>query len=151
MIRLLTPADAEWTATLIRTAFATHDATLDPPPSALRVTGADITAHFAERGGGAGVDAEACLLWRPDPGALYIGRLAVHPAARGRGLATALLIAAEQVARTAGLASLRLQVRLSLTDNRRLFQRTGFVEGAHHAHPGYDTPTYLEAEKHLLP
>jgi hypothetical protein len=42
-----------------------------------------------------------------------------------------------------------LSTRLVLADNRRLFAGCGFVEIAQHAHPGYDHPTFVEAEKRL--
>ena len=49
------------------------------------------------------------------------------------------------------LPRVHLEVRLALAGNRRLFRRAGFVEGATHAHPGFDRPTYVSAEKRLDP
>lgn len=112
---------------------------------------ASITAHLAEGGGGALHGCSGCLLWAVRDGGLYLSRLAVLPHARGRGIAAALLAHAETVARAMGLPRVHLEVRLALEGNRRLFRRAGFIEGARHAHPGFDRPTYVAAEKLLTP
>jgi ribosomal protein S18 acetylase RimI-like enzyme len=148
MIRPIAPGDAAWVAALIRAAFATVAAQVDPPPSALRVTADAVRAHLAS-GGGAVYGTEGCILWSEKADGLYVGRLAVRPESRGQGIATALLAHAEAVAREMGLRRIQLEVRLALESNRRLFARAGFVEGARRAHPGYERPTYVEAEKLL--
>jgi predicted N-acetyltransferase YhbS len=88
-------------------------------------------------------------LWMEQDGGLYLGRLAVAPAWRGRGIATALVAAAEAAARASGLPRIRLSTRLVLLDNRRLFAACGFVEATRHAHPGYAEPTFVTMEKRL--
>lgn len=148
MIRPLTQADAAWVAELIRNAFATIGTRVDPAPSALRVTEESVRQHL-ETGGGAVCGKAGCILWSVKAGGLYVSRLAVLPAHRGRGVATRLLARAEEEARAMGLPRIHLEVRLALEDNRRLFARCGFVEGAQRAHPGYPHPTYVEAEKRL--
>ncbi len=137
--------DCEWVAALIRVAFATLE--VDPPPSALTVSAATVSAHLAA-GGGAVEPERACVLWLSKNG-LYISRLAVHPSARGQGWATALLQQAESEARRAGLPRLWLSTRLAAAGNRRLFARFGFVEGDRHAHPGYAAPTFVDMEKQV--
>lgn len=52
--------------------------------------------------------------------------LAVHPDARGQGVAAALIAAARRLALTEGLRSLRLEVRESNQAARRLYEREGF-------------------------
>jgi len=157
--RAAMPADAEALAALIRLAFATQSVATDPLPSALTESAASVARHLAETGGGIvvpdGIAADgreglaAGLLWQEKAGALYIGRLAVHPDRRGRGLARALIAAAEAVARTRGLERLTLSTRLVLADNRRLFAACGFAELGRHAHPGYAHPTFVDLEKRL--
>ena len=149
MIRPVLPADADAVAALIRLAFQSIPVPLDPPPSALRETGDSLRAHLAT-GGGAMVDGPAgCVLWSEHNGGLYLGRLCVHPAQQGRGLAALLVGAAEAEARRRGLPRLHLGVRLALAGNRRLFTRLGFTETRLHTHDGCEGPTWIEAERWL--
>ena len=144
--------DAEATAALVRLAFASQGVATDPPASALRESGAAIAAILAARGAGGfaawdGARMVGCVVWQVKPPGLYLGRLSVHPGARGRGVAPRLVGAVEQVARGLGLWRVWLSTRLVLADNRRLFARLGFVETQLHAHPGYDRPTFVDMEK----
>ncbi|OWJ66038.1 GNAT family N-acetyltransferase [Inquilinus limosus] len=66
---------------------------------------------------------------------------------RGGGIGRALMAAAEAEARRLGGARLTLGVRLALDGNRCFFRSLGFTEGALHAHPGYDRPTWVEMTK----
>jgi GNAT superfamily N-acetyltransferase len=150
--RHLRPSDAAAAAALIRAAFAEQGKTTDPPSSALRET-AEIVAEKLAAGGGAGIERESALigvvLWTPQADALYFGRLAVAPAWRGRGLARLLIAAAEAEARRRGFSVLRLNARLELPANRRLFARRGFADAGMRAHPGYAAPTIMVMEKAL--
>jgi len=151
MIRPIETADAAAAAALICAAFSGIPEPLDPAPSALRETEASILAHLA-RGGGAVMEQAgivACVLWSEQDGGLYLGRLAVAPHCRNRGLAAQLVLAAEAEARRLGLPRLHLGVRLALPGNRRLFARLGFVETTLYAHDGHANPTWAAAEKWL--
>ncbi len=153
MLRPITPQDAAAVAALVRAAFAEQSVATDPPASALRLTPADVCAHLAAGGGGmvaeeAGAPV-ASIMWSEMDGGLYVARLSVAPASRRRGLARALLAAAEETARAAGLPRLHLGTRLALLDNRRLFSSAGFVEVRRHAHPGHAEPTWVAMEKRL--
>jgi N-acetylglutamate synthase-like GNAT family acetyltransferase len=149
-LRAARPDDAEALAGLIRACFARQTVVTDPPPSALEESGDSIRKHFAEGGGGIVAEGPvAGLLWKPDGDGLYVGRVAVHPDWRGRGLAKRMLAAAEAEARARGLARLFLSTRLVLDDNRRLFAACGFVETSEEAHPGYAQPTFVNMEKRL--
>jgi N-acetylglutamate synthase-like GNAT family acetyltransferase len=90
-------------------------------------------------------------LWLEQDDGLYLARLAVAPGCRGRGIAKALVGAAETAARGMGLPRVHLSTRLVLIDNRRLFAACGFVETTRHAHPGYAEPTFVDMEKRLAP
>ena len=149
-VRHLAPSDAEAAAALIREAFAAQSVATDPPSSALRETTASLAAHLAENGGAA-IEADGrpvgLVLWAERDGGLYVGRLAVLPSWRGRGLARVLIDAAEAEARLRGLPRLHLRVRLALDQNRRFFSACGFRAVAEGAHPGYAAPTFAVMEK----
>jgi predicted N-acetyltransferase YhbS len=151
-LRPMRAEDAEAVARLIRTAFAAQSVATDPPPSALRETGASVAVTLAE-GGGAVAEAAlglvGAVLWQEKAGGLYLGRLSVAPGWRGRGVARALVAAGERQARALGLPRVHLSTRLVLADNRRLFATCGFRETAEHAHPGYAAPTFVDMEKAL--
>jgi GNAT superfamily N-acetyltransferase len=151
-LRPLLASDAAAAAELIRTAFADQGAITDPPSSALRETAA-IVADKLANGGGVGGECEGALigvvLWAPEDDALYLGRLAVAPAWRGRGLAGQLIDAVEAEARRRGLGWLRVQARLELPRNRLLFGSRGYVEVGVRAHPGYAEPTIAVMQKAL--
>jgi predicted N-acetyltransferase YhbS len=138
---------------LIRGAFADYLDRLDPPPSAVRETVESITALLGrEFGLVAEVDGAVvgCLfLQRREGGDIYVGRVAVASEHRRGGVGRALMAAAEAEARRLGGARLTLGVRLALDGNRRFFASLSFVEGALHAHPGYDRPTWVEMIKSL--
>ncbi len=147
-------ADAAAVAPLIRSAFASQGVATDPPPSALGETAESVAASLAapDHGGigaWAGTALAGCVMWQVQPRGLYLGRLSVAPAWRRRGLARALVEAAETEARNRGLRHLLLSTRLILADNRRLFTRCGFAETQHHAHSGYAHPTFVDMEKPL--
>ncbi len=117
----------------------------DPPPSALGETEASAAAQLrvgegavAEAGASPGLALVAGVFWVERDG-LYLGRLAIDPAWRRRGIARALLIAAEAAARDRGLARLHLGTRHALEGNRALLAHTGFVECGRHAHPGFSS------------
>ncbi len=150
--RGLLAADAPGAAALIRAAFADQGKATDPPSSALCET-TEIVVEKLAMGGGAGLERDGRLiglvLWAPQQDALYVGRLAVAPPWRGRGLAGRLLQAAEAEAARRGFARLRLHARIELPSNRRLFARQNFVEVELRAHPGYAGPTIVVMEKAL--
>ena len=153
-LRMMERGDAPTVAALIRSAFACQFVVTEPLPSALRVTEKEIAAHLRVGSGAvaeAGCGMVGSALWSEQDGGLYLGRLAVAPAWRGRGIAKALVTAAEAAARPMALPWIHLSTRLVLLDNRRLFAACGFVETTSHAHPGYAEPTFVNMEKRLVP
>jgi len=151
-LRLATAADVAVIAGLVRLAFSTQSAPTNPPSSALRETPASIMREL-EQGGGAVVHDAGTLvgavLWKEEEGSLYVGRLAVDPSQRRRGIARLLMAEAEREARRRGLRRMHLGVRLELEDNRRLFLSCGFVDAAFLSHEGFSEPTWVRMERTL--
>ena len=151
-IRAARAEDAATIAELVRLAFAAQSRPTNPPPGALKETAATIGEHLVH-GGGAIFETDGGLvgavLWAEDDGALYLSRLAVHPAHRRRGIARALIDEAEREAGRRGLARMTLGVRLVLDDNRRLFASCGFTETTLHGHEGFSEPTWVTMERRL--
>lgn len=143
---------ADWAAILrlIRESFAYMDGRIDPPSSMHRLSEAEI-AHQAEAGEiwviDTGGPIAACLFLTPKPERLYLGKLAVAEAWRGRGLARQLVAVAEERARALGLPELELQTRVELTGNHATFRAMGFREVGQTSHEGYDRPTSLTFRK----
>lgn len=151
-VRRAETGDAAGLADLVRLAFSTQSRPTTPPPGALKETAATIAEHLS-RGGGAVVEDGATIVgvifWNDEDGGLHVSRLSVHPAHRRRGIASALMAAAEREARQRGLPCLRLGVRLVLEDNRRFFASCGFVETTLHRHEGFSEPTWVMMERRL--
>jgi N-acetylglutamate synthase-like GNAT family acetyltransferase len=152
-LRGATVADAALLSPLIIGAFSTYEERLDPPSSALKETPEAIHTKLATYGAAIAESegkAVGCVLFAPeDATVLYIGRLAVDPAWRRRGVVRALIAYAEAEAHRRGLAALQIQVRIALVDNQSLFKSCGFVEVSRETHPGYTAPTTIRMEKRL--
>ncbi len=151
-LRRATAADAVAIADLVRLAFAAQSAQTNPPSSALKETPATITHELSIGGGAVVMEGEAmvgAVLWREEERSLYVGRLAVDPARRRRGIARMLMAECEREARRRGLKRMHLGVRLVLEDNRRLFLSCGFHESELLSHEGFSEPTWVRMERML--
>lgn len=125
---------------------------IDPPSSVLKESEADFTARLKN---------ETCLIVEAngqliasmfcaaDGDALYVGRLAVHPDWRRRGIANALMDAAKQEARRRGCKRITLGCRIVLSSNLALFRGHGFVVAGETCHPGFTSPTSYDMELRL--
>jgi GNAT superfamily N-acetyltransferase len=130
---------------LLRSAFAAL-ADLDPPSGALVETVESLTRRLGVETLVTARDKArivGCLFCTPRNQSLYLGRVAVDPAARRRGIGSALIEAASDEARQANLARLILGVRVALPENRRFFERCGFRAVGVGCHAGYSSPTFL--------
>jgi len=91
-----------------------------------------------------------CVFCKPEPGFLYIGKLAISPVCQGKGIGRRLLSVAEDIARERGLPTLRLETRIELTANHETFARWGFEKTAENSHAGFTRITSIEMQKRLL-
>jgi ribosomal protein S18 acetylase RimI-like enzyme len=128
---------------------AFRDLPIDPPSSVLKETFADFAARlrsdtiFVASVSGQLIGSIFCT---PDEDALYVGRLAVRPDWRRRGVANALVSAAKDEAKQRGAARITLGARIALPGNVALFRRHGFVIVRETCHPGFTTPTSYDME-----
>ncbi|MHA6615727.1 GNAT family N-acetyltransferase [Pseudonocardia sp. DLS-67] len=153
VVRAAAAGDAAPLAATISVAFAQYRDRLEPESGAFRETADTISRDLAAGAGAilAEQDGEplGCVMIKPVEGDLYLGRLAVVPSARGRGIARRLVRAVEEEAAQRGLTGVRLGVRIVLTENQRLFAALGYVETSREAHPGFDHPTSITMRKSL--
>ena len=128
---------------------AFRDLLIDPPSSVLKETVVDFAARlqsktcFVIEVDGHLIGSVFCA---PENDALYIGRLAVHPDWRRRGVASALIGAAKAEAHRIGAKRITLKARIMLSSNIALFRRHGFVITAEEAHAGFSAPTSYAME-----
>jgi predicted N-acetyltransferase YhbS len=154
-IRAAAPAEAEAVWRLTMEAYLPDRERLHPPSGVFKETvpgvqrAMDEGTVFVAPCGAAIVGAVRVQPAR-DQDALYCGRLAVLPAARRRGIGTALMERVERHACEAGYPAVVLGVRLELPDNLRFYARRGYRIVGEESHPGYTTPTFAWLRKDLI-
>jgi len=130
--------------------FAEYLGVLEPASSAHDETVQDVVDDMGK--GGAviawlGGEPVASARWRIEPDYMYIGRVSVLPAFRGRGNAHAMLDHIENIARHLGITRLRLGVRMVLPQNIELYQKAGYSIAEIIKHPkgnGHAEVAYME-------
>lgn len=132
--------------------FAGMAGRIDPPSSLARMTAADLAAKAANE------DLfvltldhhlVGCLFGTPKASGYYVGKLAISPDHRAKGLARQLIDAAAARACDLGCAWLELESRVELPENHATFQALGFAITGQTAHPGYDRPTSFTFRRSL--
>lgn len=130
--------DATLVHRLTQAAFEEYRGQLEPPSAALDETEAMVATALAKGGvllAFVGDEAAGAARYLPEDDHLYIGRVAVPPAWRGKGIAIALMMALEERARTLDFAAIELGVRESLPSNVRLYQKLGYAVLRRDQHP----------------
>jgi GNAT superfamily N-acetyltransferase len=153
-LRPAEPDDAPQLRRIVVAAFAQYEGRLDPPSGALAESEDSLRAKVVD--GGAwlclqGDESIGCAFFAPRADHLYLGRLAVLPAWRGRGVGELLLERVEAVAREQGLVSVQLGVRLALTGLRAWYEARGYTLLEERSHAGYAWPTIAQLIKRLPP
>ena len=142
---------------LVQDCFAYMEARIDPPSSMHRMTVDSVAAHARDEEIWLCEDEAGALLGcvfftRKPPEAgqsarLYLGKMAVGPAARGQGLSRLMVEKAAERAVAQGLPLLELEARIELVENHNLFAGLGFVKTAENAYAGYDRPTSIVMQR----
>ncbi len=96
-----------------------------------------------------GPEAVGCVFYWLEDAQIYLGRLAVLPQHRKRGVARALIGYVEQQARLRGIPRVQLGTRIILTRLRAYYAQLGYREVRFAAHEGYYEPTYVVMEKEV--
>ncbi|WP_348788769.1 GNAT family N-acetyltransferase [Leifsonia sp. NPDC080035] len=80
----------------------------------------------------------ALLVTSVHPDHLLIENIAVAASERGNGLGTRLLAVADDLARAAGVAEVRLYTHVMMTENLRYYPRRGFRETGRRVDDGFE-------------
>lgn len=157
LLREATQDDISSLVSVLQTAFEEYRGRLDPPSGAHTESVEKLRQNLTEASATVAiVDQEivGCVFHeiRSDENEqnyMYLGRLAVLPAYRRRGLGLALVQYVETLARQLRLSRVRLGVRTQLAENRAYYERQGYRVLEYRSHEGYPEPTYLIMEKEL--
>ncbi len=137
---------------LLQESFACMEGRIDPPSSLNSFDAAKLAAKAAEEELVlAFVDGvlAGCLFAAVQGEALYLGKIAVRPDLRGKGIARRMFDLAEASARARGLRAMELQARIELTENHRTFMALGFEKTGEGRHSGYTRSTDVNFRKEL--
>ena len=142
-VRLARPDEAPLVHEVMVAAFAEYEERLGLGSSALNETVEDVARHMAL---GAAVlafedgTATGAGRWERRDGFAYLGRLAVLPSHRRRGIAALMMGALEESIAAAGIDEIRLEVRMGLPENVALYERRGYALTA--VYPHYRLPAH---------
>jgi ribosomal protein S18 acetylase RimI-like enzyme len=111
-------------------AFAEYIGILQPPSGALRETIQSIQSKIEDKGGAiiAFEDntAVGATIYYYQENYMYIGRVSVLPTYRGKGIGREMIYYLEQQAINIGYSETRVEVRLSLPNNLRLYEKLAY-------------------------
>ena len=131
--------DAPLVYRIMQDAFAEYHGVLTPPPGVYTETVEDVIN--AMKAGGAviawvGDDAAGSARYAfLDNGHCYVGRVSVLPAYRGHGVASAMMLYIEPIARDHKCKAMEVTVRAVLENNIHLYQHIGYAVTETYEHP----------------
>jgi GNAT superfamily N-acetyltransferase len=123
------PDEAAIVHHIMQEAFAEYRDILQPPSGSHAETVADVQRAIVEGGAVLVWDGDvpvASARYRREPDHLYVGRVAVLPAYRRRGIASLVMRWMEEQARRWNKSSVRVGVRMSLPGNLALYEKLGY-------------------------
>jgi ribosomal protein S18 acetylase RimI-like enzyme len=136
-LRLAQPSDAAAIASTLHAAFSGFEASYTALAfAATTPTPEEVAGRFAEGPIWVAVQADRVLgtvSVVPQGRGLYIRSMAVHPTARGQGIASRLLLAVEEFAMAEGYGRLVLTTTPFLEAAIQLYERAGFRLTGEHA------------------
>jgi ribosomal protein S18 acetylase RimI-like enzyme len=128
MIRLAYAADLAAVAAIVKDAYSIYIARNGKIPGPMRddyaVLIADQRVHVLEDGD----EIIGLVVLLPEERSMLLDNVAVSPRAQRRGFGVRLIAFAEDRARAAGFAVMRLYTQDIMTENLALYSRLGFVE-----------------------
>jgi ribosomal protein S18 acetylase RimI-like enzyme len=149
-VKAARPGEASLVYDIIQTAFAEYIGAIPVPPGAMNETLPEVEQAISE---GcvllAWHDTEAVgtARYQLHPEYLYVGRVAVLPTHRRRGIGKALMAYIEQMAPALGRTRIRLGTRQSMPTNLAFYEQLGYkVVGTEPHSKGPDTNVWLEKE-----
>jgi GNAT superfamily N-acetyltransferase len=152
-VALVDVSQADAVLRLAVEAFEEFRQTLIPPPGILAETVDDV-ARYIEEGGAVlaweGEIAVGSARFHLEPECFYVGRVAVPPAFRRRGVATALMHFLEDHARSLGSSETRVEVRQALPSNVALYEALGYERTGVQPHPRVPTAKIITMSKRLM-
>ncbi len=120
-------------------AFKEYHGILHPPSGALRETAESIRRKIEGRGGAIIVwdksEPVGSALYYYEQDYMYIGRVSVIPAHRGKGIGKAIIAYLEDLAKSRGYSKTRIEVRLSLPDNLKYYEKLHYIPIEEHEYP----------------
>ncbi|HEY3060837.1 MAG TPA: GNAT family N-acetyltransferase [Chloroflexota bacterium] len=137
-VRLATLDEAPLVRRIMQAAFAEYQGALPVDSGAHTETVDDVLAVM--RVGGAvlayaGSEPVGSARYTLEDEAVYVGRVAVLPSHRRRGVASAIMLFLEDIARAEGRDHIRIGVRDSLPSNVGLYQALGYELVSINPHP----------------
>jgi ribosomal protein S18 acetylase RimI-like enzyme len=127
-LRLAEPDDGPTVEAIVQAAYGHYVARIGRKPGPMLDDYAALIAANRVQVLQDGSETLGILVLIPEPDAMLLDNLALHPNAQGRGLGRLLLNAAEQAARAAGYTTIRLYTHVMMTENIALYTRLGYQE-----------------------
>jgi ribosomal protein S18 acetylase RimI-like enzyme len=128
IIRRAEPSDAEAIAALTDAAYAKYLPRMGRKPQPMTVDYHQIVAAHPVWVLCIGQALAGVLVLMPEPDTMLIYSVAIHPSYQQRGFGRQLLAWAEQEARQAGYARMRLFTNALMEENIALYQHLGYRE-----------------------